>query len=161
MDPQFLSSALANATGGLAAGLAVAIVCLASRKLCRAIVRRRTSMLPKGDDADRAAEELDGWAIDLTAAERIDLAGQLLLQAAELSEEIEQRVARTAKPQLTRREMEILQLLAQGWTSAEIATKVLLQPGTVSVYIQVLQRKLGLSDPAQLPLWALRRGIGI
>jgi DNA-binding NarL/FixJ family response regulator len=118
-------------------------------------------MLPKGDDADRAAEELDGWAIDLTAAERIDLAGQLLLQAAELSEEIEQRVARTAKPQLTRREMEILQLLAQGWTSAEIATKVLLQPGTVSVYIQVLQRKLGLSDPAQLPLWALRRGIGI
>ena len=60
MDPQFLSSALANAIGGFAAGLAVAIVCLASRKLCRAIVCSRTSRLPQCPDADRAREEIAG-----------------------------------------------------------------------------------------------------
>lgn len=93
MDPQFLCSALANAIGGFAAGLGVAIVCLASKRLCRAIIRWRISRLPKGDDADRAAEELDGWAADLTAAERAELATHLLFRSAALSREIAERAA--------------------------------------------------------------------
>src|ERR1700689_4163303 len=97
MDSQFLSSALANAIGGFAAGVSVAIVCLASRKLCRAIVCSRTARLPRCPDADRAREELAGFVDELHVVERAGLSAQLLLGFAALSREIAARAAeRTA-----------------------------------------------------------------
>src|SRR6202042_889114 len=93
MDLQFLLSALSNAVGSFAAGLGVVVVCCVSKKLCRAIIRWRTSKFPKGPDARRAQEELQGIVEELDAAERMQLVAQILLRPALLRREIAARVA--------------------------------------------------------------------
>nr|HET6903126.1 tetratricopeptide repeat protein [Ktedonobacteraceae bacterium] len=48
--------------------------------------------------------------------------------------------------QLTRREMEVLRLVAEGLTDAQVAQKLVLSPGTVSWYVRAICSKLGVSS---------------
>lgn len=48
--------------------------------------------------------------------------------------------------QLTRREMEVLRLVAEGLTDAQVAQKLVLSPGTVSWYVRSICSKLGVSS---------------
>lgn len=61
--------------------------------------------------------------------------------------------------QLTIREREILKLLAEGYTSAEIAEILHLSVKTVSAHRQHIMEKLDLHRPAQLIKYALRKGL--
>ena len=58
--------------------------------------------------------------------------------------------------QLSPREQEVLQLLAEGHSNTEIADKLALATGTVNVYRSRLMRKLGLDDLADLIKFAIR-----
>lgn len=60
---------------------------------------------------------------------------------------------------LTTREREILQLVAEGRTSAEIATRLFISPRTAEGHRANLMRKLGLQNNAELIRFALKRGI--
>ncbi len=60
---------------------------------------------------------------------------------------------------LTRREREVLQMVAEGKSSAEIAEKLAISPRTVEVHRSNLARKLGLENKADLIRYAIRRGI--
>ncbi len=51
---------------------------------------------------------------------------------------------------LTAREAEILDLIAQGYTSKEIARKLDISPYTVNTHRDNLRRKLGVHNGAQL-----------
>lgn len=51
---------------------------------------------------------------------------------------------------LTARESEILDLIAQGYTSKEIARKLDISPYTVNTHRDNLRRKLGVHNGAQL-----------
>ena len=89
IDPQrLLDETLPN----FVAGLCVAAICLAagaSRKaVARAIIRWRTSKLPKGPDSERATEELLAIAAELSEPERIGLNCHLTLRPGELEREI-------------------------------------------------------------------------
>jgi len=53
---------------------------------------------------------------------------------------------RRAPHQLTRREMEVLRLVAEGLTDAQVAQKLVLSPGTVSWYVRSICSKLGVSS---------------
>ena len=59
---------------------------------------------------------------------------------------------------LTRREREVLQLVGEGLTSAEIAARLVISPRTVETHRRHLVRKLGLSGQASLVRYALQRG---
>jgi predicted ATPase/ATP/maltotriose-dependent transcriptional regulator MalT len=48
--------------------------------------------------------------------------------------------------QLTRREVEVLRLVAEGLTDAQVAQKLVLSPGTVSWYMRSICSKLGVSS---------------
>ena len=48
--------------------------------------------------------------------------------------------------QLTRREVEVLRLVAEGLTDAQVAQKLVLSPGTVSWYVRSICSKLGVSS---------------
>jgi two-component system, NarL family, response regulator NreC len=61
--------------------------------------------------------------------------------------------------QLTIREREILQLTAEGCTSAEIATRLYISPRTVETHRTNLMRKLELHNHAQLIQYAIQHGI--
>ncbi len=60
---------------------------------------------------------------------------------------------------LTPRERQILQLVAEGHTSAEIAAKLGISPRTVEVHRANLLHKLGLRTQTDVIRYAIRRGI--
>ncbi len=61
--------------------------------------------------------------------------------------------------QLTNREREILKLLAEGHTTQEIATMLILSPKTVDRHKTNLMAKLAIHSRADLIKYALRKGI--
>ncbi|MFL7840296.1 MAG: response regulator [Candidatus Promineifilaceae bacterium] len=62
--------------------------------------------------------------------------------------------------ELTAREREILELIAQGKTNSEIASILSLSPKTVSNYISNVLLKVHATDRAKLMLMALEAGLG-
>jgi DNA-binding NarL/FixJ family response regulator len=58
---------------------------------------------------------------------------------------------------LSRREMEVLQLLAQGMRTKDIAGRLVLTPATVSTHIQRIMTKTGTSSRAELLALAARQ----
>ncbi len=65
-----------------------------------------------------------------------------------------------AFPQLTEREVEVLQLLAERRTNAEIAAKLFLSQKTVRNYVSGILAKLQVADRAEARLVARAAGIG-
>ena len=60
---------------------------------------------------------------------------------------------------LSERERDILQLLVEGLSNAEIAHRLYLSEGTVRIYLSSLFVKLDVSDRTQAVVVALRRGL--
>lgn len=60
---------------------------------------------------------------------------------------------------LTPREIEVLTLLAKGFTNAEVAGALGLKPQTVASYVKVLYQKLGVSNRAGAALAAADRAL--
>jgi NarL family two-component system response regulator LiaR len=60
---------------------------------------------------------------------------------------------------LTAREVEILQLLAQGIENKEIARRLVLQEATVRTHVSNILGKLHLANRVQATLYALRKGL--
>jgi DNA-binding NarL/FixJ family response regulator len=65
-----------------------------------------------------------------------------------------------AFPQLTERELEVLELLAERCTNAEIAAKLFLSQKTVRNYVSGILAKLQVADRAEARLIARAAGIG-
>lgn len=60
---------------------------------------------------------------------------------------------------LTEREREVLQLVAEGYTSREIADRLYISPRTVDTHRSNLMRKLDLDGITELIRYAIRKGI--
>jgi len=60
---------------------------------------------------------------------------------------------------LTGREREVLHLVAQGSSSAEVAARLFISPRTVETHRANIMRKLGLRSQGELIRYAMRRGI--
>jgi len=60
---------------------------------------------------------------------------------------------------LTSREREILQLLAEGKANKDVATDLNISPYTVETHRRNILEKLNLHNPAELILYAVRKGI--
>jgi DNA-binding CsgD family transcriptional regulator len=69
--------------------------------------------------------------------------------------------SRTVKPaiDLSEREIEILQLLAEGWPPAEVARQLYIAPKTVSSHLQRIFGKLGVHTRAQAVAVAYAAGV--
>jgi DNA-binding NarL/FixJ family response regulator len=93
--------------------------------------------------------------------------GKSYLDPAVAGRVMQQAVARPqseapAGPQmeaLTERELQILRLLAKGYSNREIANEVHLARGTVRNYVSAVLQKLGVADRTQAAIEALRRGL--
>jgi two-component system, NarL family, response regulator NreC len=60
---------------------------------------------------------------------------------------------------LSGRERQILQLVAEGKSSAEVGTRLFLSPKTVDTYRSRMMHKLGISDLASLIKFAIQNGL--
>jgi DNA-binding NarL/FixJ family response regulator len=66
---------------------------------------------------------------------------------------------RAPRPQLTAREVEVLQLIVQGKSNKEIAALLGLSTNTVNVHRANLMQTLGIHNTAELVLYAIRQGL--
>jgi DNA-binding NarL/FixJ family response regulator len=100
-------------------------------------------------------------AKELVEAIRRIHAGQHYLTR-ELGENVIDQVIRTPSDPLARlstRERQVLQMVAEGHTSSEIADKLSLSPKTVETYRSRMMDKLGLHDLAALIKFAIQQGV--
>jgi len=67
--------------------------------------------------------------------------------------------ARIPRPELSPREVEVLQLVAEGKSNKEIAADLGLSDGTVRIHLSHIFEKLGVHDRTQAALQAVQRGI--
>ena len=65
----------------------------------------------------------------------------------------------SARAVLTEREREVLQLLAEGWSSAEVASRLCISPKTVHTHRKHLEEKLHIRGIAGLTKYAVREGL--
>ena len=63
------------------------------------------------------------------------------------------------KNELTSREREILQLIAEGYTNQEISELLFISSKTVEVHKQNIQKKLNISGTARLTQYAIKKGL--
>lgn len=98
-------------------------------------------------------------AIQDTAAGRTPVdpgvAGKIFKQVARHSTSRKNDLAEKLSP----RERELLALLAQGFTNAEIADHLFLSEGTVRNYLSSVFAKLGVSDRTQAAVLAIKHGL--
>ena len=107
----------------------------------------------------------DAPPADLHAAIRVVAAGDALLAPKVTRRLIAAFVGGTATPVtssldvLTDRERQVLGLVAEGLTNAEIGERLFITPGTAKVHVARLLYKLGARDRVQLVIIAHRSGL--
>jgi NarL family two-component system response regulator LiaR len=62
-------------------------------------------------------------------------------------------------PQLTPREQEVLDLLAEGLSNKEIAERLVISVKTVKTHVSNILQKLHLTDRTQVRYWAMQQGM--
>jgi DNA-binding NarL/FixJ family response regulator len=103
---------------------------------------------------------------DLLTAVRVVARGEALLSPS-VTRRVIQEVARHQRQaprspdldRLTQRELEVLRLLAEGLSNAEIAAKLYLSEATIKTHTSSVLSKLGLRDRVQAVIYAFRQGI--
>jgi two-component system, NarL family, response regulator NreC len=104
-------------------------------------------------------------AAELVRAVREAAAGRRYLSARLSERAIEAYVVKARQATLdlydtlTTREREVLQLVAEGHTSTEVASRLGISPRTAEAHRANLMRKLGLRSQTELIRYALKRGI--
>lgn len=93
-----------------------------------------------------------------------DLAARLLRRLADEARERAREPGRDLTPSgpglsLTPRELEVLELLAQGQTNSGIAGSLVISPGAVRTHVKHVIAKLGVSDRTQAAVRAFELGI--
>lgn len=95
------------------------------------------------------------------------VAGGASLLAPEVTRQLVGRYAARIRPTdsvpgdtaLTRRELEVLRLIADGLSNGEIAAALVISQETVKTYVSRLLAKLGLRDRVQAVVYAYRNGL--
>lgn len=108
-----------------------------------------------------AAGELDRAKEHLAEAERL-LARWGGWRVQEL-EEVRRRLGGRPEPAgasvLTPREREVVALIAEGLTNAELAARLYISPKTAAVHVSNVLAKLQMSSRTEVATWAIREGI--
>lgn len=77
-----------------------------------------------------------------------------------LPEKFAKRLAdRQQRADLSKREMQVLQLLIKGWSNKEIGASLFLSEDTVKAHLKTLFAKLNVQDRTQAAMSAIRQGI--
>ena len=103
---------------------------------------------------------------DLLTAVRVVSRGEALLSPS-VTRRVIQEVTRHQRraprspdlDRLTQRELEVLRLLAQGRSNAEMAAELYLSEATVKTHTSSILSKLGLRDRVQVVIFAYKQGI--
>ena len=137
----------------------------ATRQILRKLPETLVLMLSMHPEATWVRQSLDAGArgyilknavdLELGAAIRRVAAGELVLDP---QVESPKRL-KGERHTLTRRELEILQMIAQGKSNKEIAADLSLSANTVAVHRANIMDALGIHKTAELVVYAIRNGL--
>jgi DNA-binding NarL/FixJ family response regulator len=137
----------------------------ATRQILRKLPETRVLMLSMHPEGTWVRQSLDAGArgyilknavdLELGAAIRRVAAGELVLDPQVESP----RPLKGERNTLTRRELEILQMIAQGKSNKEIAADLSLSANTVAVHRANIMDALGIHKTAELVVYAIRNGL--
>ena len=99
---------------------------------------------------------------ELAQAIRTVAAGEALLDPAVTARVLRRMSEGERRPKhadLTRRELEVLRLIARGLSNKQIAAELVLSEKTVKTHVSSILGKLRLSDRTQAALYAVREGL--
>jgi len=99
---------------------------------------------------------------ELLRAIRAAAAGQTYIcpeAAGTLVSAVREEADKSRTPRLSRRELEVLKMVAEGVRSPAIAEHLRISVGTVEVHRRNIMRKLGLRTVAELTRYAVREGL--
>jgi DNA-binding NarL/FixJ family response regulator len=100
---------------------------------------------------------------DIVAACRAAMRGEMFLYASAVTTLVHDYVERGGEGDhfdiLTPRELEVLKLIAEAYSSKEIAVELFISVKTVERHRQNILGKLGMSDRVELTRYAIRRGL--
>jgi DNA-binding NarL/FixJ family response regulator len=100
---------------------------------------------------------------DIVEAVRRTMRGQSFLYPSAVSTLVKDFVERGREDEqfdvLTPRELQVLKLIAEAYTSKEIAKELFISVKTVERHRQNILDKLGMSDRVELTRYAIRRGL--
>jgi two-component system, NarL family, response regulator LiaR len=111
--------------------------------------------LLKDTPRDALIAAIQGTAAGKTYVDPV-VAGKLFAQVQKGTAPPDASLARL----LSERELEVLRLLSQGLSNADIAQRLFLSEGTVRNYVSGILTKLEVSDRTQAAVLALRSGLG-
>jgi DNA-binding NarL/FixJ family response regulator len=109
------------------------------------LLRRTDDAATHADEARRLLERWGGWrrAALATLERRLGRGDEMV----------------TGPPELTPREREVVALLADGLTNAEVAERLYISPRTAGVHVSNILAKLGMSSRTEVAAWAVRAGL--
>jgi len=110
--------------------------------------------LLKGTPRDKLVSVVKGTAAGEAHIDP-EVGGRLLAQVAQNPAHQDSTMA----ADLSDRELDVLKLLAQGLTNAEIAERLFLTRGTVRNYVSAILSKLDVEDRTQAAILAIRHGL--
>ena len=96
-------------------------------------------------------------ADDLVDAVRRVAAGGSVVDPAVVEALLARRRERDPLGELTDREREVLALVAEGLSNADVAEKLYISPRTAAVHVSNILTKLGVSSRTEAAAWALRQ----
>ncbi len=103
---------------------------------------------------------------DVIKAVRGTVAGKSFVDPGVAGKLLQQVATRQSQPatlltdKLTEREVDVLRLLARGFTNSDIAEKLFLSEGTVRNHISAIFAKLNVADRTQAAVIAIQHGLG-
>ncbi len=99
-------------------------------------------------------------AIRLVTAEKTFFSPSISkLMVDEYFQQLKRKSTAKTVPELTPRETEVLQLIAEGLSTKQIAEKLFLSPRTVDFHRANISQKLGVHDVAGLTKYAIKHGL--
>ncbi len=122
----------------------------------RAIEAGAAGVVHKAADVDEILETTRRLAAGETLISQEELVEMLLIAGQSREEE---REARASIEQLTRREMQVLQSLAEGLTNRQIAERLHMSVDTERTHMMNILSKLGVHSRLQALLFAARHGL--
>jgi DNA-binding CsgD family transcriptional regulator len=152
---------LAQATGDMAAAERHLGEALGLAEACAAPFECALTLLAHADLC-LARHRLDEARVDLTAARAALLplwAQPALLRADGLEARLAAAVAPDAPAGLSPREVEVLRLVAQGLTDADVGDRLSISPRTVSQHMRSIYNKLDLSSRVAATRFAIDHGL--
>jgi len=103
---------------------------------------------------------------EVIKAIRGTLEGKTYVDPAVAGKVLQQAATRHAQPAtnitaaLTEREIEVLRLIAKGYSNKDISSRLFLSEGTVRNHVSVILAKLGVADRTQAAVIAIQHGLG-